>query len=205
MLLLDEDFTCMSCSKRHVVGKSNKLGWNDFKQTEKNWKTDLKFFFWFPGSSRDTASSEIYNTIFALLQDELLLVKVLQCFSAEPVSQQSQSLTLLHCDMSWHAVTQPQRTTFEVCPHAGPQATAASAVVPPEKCAALLWGVCVWFCTACVLCLHSRAQSAQLQYGVKPPKALTCSTCASLPGLSHSGCEQRSTELQCSRLVKAEL
>lgn len=80
-----------------------------------------------PDSNNNTTSCQIRYTISALLQDEPLFVKAVRRFSAEPVSQQSQALTLLHCDIQWHAVTQPQKTMFDI----------STAVDSPER------GVCV--------------------------------------------------------------
>lgn len=153
-------------------------------------------------SSSHTASCQICYTISALLQDELLFVKALQHFSAEPVSQQSQALTLLDCDMQWHAVSQPQKTMFDVSLHIWLQATAALTVASPEMCIAPLWGVCIWFCPApCVsIC---KAQSSQSQHDVTSPQTITRSIRPSLPELSHS--DWSGVQRSCTVLAWLEL
>lgn len=63
------------------------------KQTNKIHFKQVAFSFF------SLTAAVIHLNISALLHDELLLVKTLQCFSVEPESRQSQTLTLLHCDM----------------------------------------------------------------------------------------------------------
>lgn len=67
-------------------------------KTSKSKKLAFSSSSFFLYSSSNTASCQICSTISALLQDELLFVKARRRFSAEPVSQQSQALTLLHFD-----------------------------------------------------------------------------------------------------------
>lgn len=155
-------------------------------------------------SSSHTASCQICYTISALLQDELLFVKALQHFSAEPESQQSQALTLLDCDMQWHAVSQPQKTMFDVSLHIWLQATAAFN-------SSFTWNVhsptlrSVYLILSCPVCLHlqgpvlpvtARCNKSSNHYALHP------SFTARVVSL---WLKRRTTELYCSRLVRAEL
>lgn len=148
------------------------------KQIHQNQRRTLSLLFFSPfDSGRNTASCQGCCTMSALLEDELLFVKALHRFSAEPVSQQSQPLTLLHCDMQWH-----NSTTKDNVWCVSTRLTTGNSCLNSSLTRNTLSGVCIWFSAAPCISVYrpslpSCSTVLQVSKPLHAPAVLHCQSC----------------------------